>query len=87
MIRWLGGVAALALLIAFTWPYAREAYHSYQVKTRLSAIMDDHDKAAFQDWMATNGDPIKFGQTLYDRCLRVNGANAPACEPYLRAIQ
>jgi len=84
MTRIIGGFFALSLVVFFAYPFAHEAYHRYEVGRRLDTIMDERDRAAFRAW---NGDAISFGQTLYDRCGRVNGPNAPSCEPYRRAIQ
>jgi hypothetical protein len=84
MSRILGGLLTLAVIAFFAYPFAHEAYHRYQVHSRLDALMDERDRAAFHDW---NGNAVSFGQALFDRCERVNGANAAACEPYRRAIQ
>jgi hypothetical protein len=74
----------LALVTFFLWPFAYEAYHRFQVSHRLDSLMDERDRAAFRAW---NGDATSFGQTLFDRCERVNGRNASACEPYRLALQ
>jgi hypothetical protein len=48
MLRILGTCAALALLIVMAFPFAKEAYHRYEVSKRLGPLMDDRDRAAFR---------------------------------------
>jgi hypothetical protein len=75
MVRILGSCAALALIIIVAFPFARDAYHRYEVARRLDA----RDQAAFQNW---SGDPASFMRSLYERCELINGRNAPACDAY-----
>ncbi len=42
--------AALALLIVMAFPFAKEAYHRYEVSKRLGPVMTDRDRADFQQW-------------------------------------
>jgi hypothetical protein len=84
MIRILGTVAALALIIVLAFPFAREAYHRYEVARRLEPLMDERDRAAFRAWP---GDAASFGRSLYERCELINGAGAATCEPYKLAIR
>jgi hypothetical protein len=75
MIRMLGTCAALALIIVLAFPFARDAYHRYEINRRLNP----QDQAAFQNW---SGDPASFLRSLYERCELVNGRDAPACDSY-----
>lgn len=75
MIKILGSCAALALIIILALPFARDAYHRYEIAQRL----DPKDRAAFQNWA---GDPAAFLRTLYERCELTSGPNAPACDAY-----
>jgi hypothetical protein len=84
MGRIIGACVAVALLVIFLFPFARDAYRRYEVENRLNAVMTDHDKEAFQAW---SGDPRDFGRALYERCTLTNGPNAAICEPYRTAIQ
>ena len=84
MIRILGTCAALALVIILALPFARDAYHRYEIGHRLGPLMDDRDRAAFRAW---SGDAASFGRTLYERCELTNGLGSPTCEPYKQAIQ
>jgi hypothetical protein len=84
MIRILGTCAALALIIILALPFAREAYHRYEVARRLDPLMDERDRAAFRAW---SGDAASFGRSLYERCELINGQGSPNCEPYKLAIQ
>ena len=84
MIRILGTVAALVLVALVALPFARDAYHRYEVAQRLKPLLNEHDQAAWRDW---TGDAISFGRSLYARCQLINGQNASNCEPYRVAIQ
>jgi hypothetical protein len=84
MIKILGTCAALALIIVLALPFAREAYHRYEVARRLDPLMDERDRAAFRAW---SGDAASFGRSLYERCELINGQGAPACEGYKLAIR
>ena len=75
MTRILGSCFALALIVVLAFPFARDAYHRYEVARRL----DPRDQAAFQNW---SGDPASFMRTIYERCELTNGRNAPACDAY-----
>jgi hypothetical protein len=75
MVRMLGTCVALALIIVLAFPFARDAYHRYEVARRL----DPQERAAFQNW---SGDPASFMRSLYERCELINGRNAPACDGY-----
>ncbi|MBV8776196.1 MAG: hypothetical protein JO032_03975 [Alphaproteobacteria bacterium] len=84
MARTLGTIFAVVLILVMAYPFARDAYHRYQVARRLDPLMSDSDRAAFRVW---SGDAASFGRSLYERCELTNGVNAPACEPYRRAIE
>jgi hypothetical protein len=84
MVRILGTCAALALVMLVAFPFARDAYHRFEVAQRLKPLMNEHDQAAWRDW---NGDAISFGRSLYERCALVNGQGSANCEPYKVAIQ
>ena len=84
MVRFLGTAVALALIMLVALPFARDAYHRYEVAQRLKPLMNDHDLAAWRDW---NGDAVSFGRSLLDRCELINGQGAPACEAYRSAVQ
>lgn len=84
MVRILGTVIALALIILVALPFARDAYHRYEVAQRLKPLMNEHDQAAWRDW---SGDAVSFGRSLYERCELINGQGAASCEPYKSAIQ
>ena len=75
MIRILGTCAALALIVVLAYPFARDAYHRYEIAKRL----DSQDRAAFQNW---SGDPALFVRSLYDRCTLTYGPGAPSCDAY-----
>jgi len=84
MVRILGTVAALALVVLVAFPFARDAYHRYEVAQRLRPLMNEHDQAAWRDW---NGDAISFGRSLYERCELINGQGSQSCVAYKVAIQ
>jgi hypothetical protein len=84
MTRVLSIAVIVAIGIMFALPFAREAYHRYQVSQRLDSVMDDSDRAAFSQW---NGDAASFGRSLYERCLRQQGQGAAGCERYRFAFQ
>jgi hypothetical protein len=84
MTRILGSCLALALILVMAYPFARDAFHRYQVARRLDPLMSDSDRAAFRVW---SGDAASFGRSLYERCELSNGPASPTCEPYKRAIQ
>ena len=84
MVRILGTCAALALLLSVAFPFARDAYHRYEVAQRLKPLMNEHDQAAWRDW---SGDAISFGRSLFERCELINGQGAQTCQPYKVAIQ
>jgi hypothetical protein len=84
MVRIMGTCVALGLIVLLAYPFARDAYHRYEVGQRLKPLMDERDQAA---WRAWSGDPIAFGRTLYERCELTNGPGAPTCQPYKSAIQ
>jgi hypothetical protein len=84
MTRILGTCFAVALILVMAYPFARDAYHRYQVAHRLDPLMSDSDRAAFRVW---SGDAASFGRSLYERCELTNGPDSPTCEPYMRAIQ
>lgn len=75
MVRILGTWVAMTLIIILAFPFARDAYHRYEVGRRL----DPRDQAAFRNW---TGDPASFLRTLYERCELTNGRDAPACDAY-----
>jgi hypothetical protein len=80
----IGICVALVIVIVMAFPFAREAFHRYEVTQRLKPLMSDRDLAAWRNW---NGDAQSFGRTLLERCELSNGPNSPACEPYRSAIQ
>jgi hypothetical protein len=84
MTRVLGIALVVAIGIMFALPFAREAYHRYEISRRLDSVMDDTDRAAFSQW---NGDAASFGRSLYERCVRAQGQSAAACERYRFAFQ
>jgi hypothetical protein len=84
MARIIGSCVFLAIVIIFAYPFARDAYHRYEVGRRLDPLMDDRDRAAFRAW---NGDAASFGRSLYDRCVLTNGQGSPKCEAYMAAIR
>jgi hypothetical protein len=84
MVRILGSVVALALIILVALPFARDAYHRYEVAQRLKPLMNEHDQAAWRDW---SGDAVSFGRSLYSRCELINGQGSPSCDAYKLAIQ
>ena len=84
MARILGSVIAIAILVVFAFPFAKEAYHRYEVSQRLDPLMDDRDRAAFRQW---SGDATSFGRSLYERCEVANGRDAPTCDPIKAALR
>lgn len=84
MVRILGTCAALALVLFVAFPFARDAYHRYEVAQRLKSLMTESDLAAWREW---NGDAVSFGRSLYDRCALTNGRDSPSCDAYKTAIQ
>jgi hypothetical protein len=84
MVRILGTCVALALIIFMAFPFARDAYHRYEVAQRLKPLMSEADRAAWRNW---NGDAESFGRSLYERCELVNGTGSPNCDAYKSAIQ
>ena len=84
MTRILGTCLALALIIVMAYPFARDAYHRYEVARRLDPLMSDSDRAAFRVW---SGDAASFGRSLYERCELTNGQNSPTCDPYKHAME
>jgi hypothetical protein len=75
-------IAAVGAVVAL--PFAREAYHRYQVSQRLDSVMDDRDRQAFSQW---NGDAASFGRSLFERCVREQGSGTASCERYRFAFQ
>jgi hypothetical protein len=75
MTRILGSCIALAIIIVMVYPFARDAYHRYEVARRL----DPQERVAFENW---SGDPASFIRSLKERCELTNGPNAPACDAY-----
>jgi hypothetical protein len=84
MVRILGTLTALALVMLVAFPFARDAYHRYEVAQRLRPLMNEHDQAAWRDW---NGDAVSFGRSLYERCELINGQGSQNCQAYKVAIQ
>jgi hypothetical protein len=84
MVRILGSCIALALVMIVAFPFARDAYHRYEVTQRLKPLMTEHDQAAWRDW---SGDAVSFGRSLYQRCQLINGQDATTCQSYKVAIQ
>jgi hypothetical protein len=84
MVRILGTCIALALVLLVAFPFARDAYHRYEVAQRLKPLMNEYDQAAWRDW---SGDAISFGRSLYERCKLINGQSAANCDAYRIAIQ
>ena len=84
MARILGTCTALVVVLLVAFPFARDAYHRYDVAQKLKPLMNEHDQAAWRDW---SGDAVSFGRSLYERCQLVNGQGAQNCEAYRVAIQ
>ena len=84
MWKILGILVALMVIIAIGYPFAKEAYHRYQVSRQLDAVVDSNDRAAFSQW---NGDAASFAKTLYERCELINGRGAPQCQRYRSAFE
>jgi hypothetical protein len=84
MLKILGACVGLVLVIIFALPFAIETYHRYEVAQRLKPLMNDRERAAFQEWQ---GDAISFGRSLYERCQLTHGQDSPDCQPYKAAIQ
>ena len=84
MVRILGACVALALVLLVAFPFARAAYHRYEVAQRLKPLMNEQDQAAWREW---SGDAVSFGRSLFERCQLINGQGAQNCEPYKVAIQ
>jgi hypothetical protein len=84
MVRILGTCVALALIIFMAFPFARDAYHRYEVAQRLKPLMNEADRAAWRNW---NGDAESFGRSLYERCELANGQGSPNCDAFKSAIQ
>lgn len=84
MIRIVGTAAALTIVLALVFPFARDAYRRYEMTQKLNAVMDDSDRAALRDW---NGSPQDFGRSLYNRCVQTHPQNQEACDPYKRALE
>lgn len=82
--RILGTLIALAVVIAFGLPFAKDAYHWWVVKQHLASVMNSTERAEFQNWQ---GDAASFAKTLYDRCQLTNGRNAVQCERYRYAFE
>lgn len=80
----LGSAIAIVIIIIFAFPFAKEAFHRYEVSKRLDALMEERDRAAFRQW---SGDAESFGRSLYERCEVVNGRDSPACEPIKAALR
>ena len=83
MARILGTFVALAVAVLLLFPFARDAYHRYQVARQLEAVMDERDRAAFRQW---NGDAASFSRSLYERCELMNGRGAQYCARYRVAL-
>jgi hypothetical protein len=84
MTRVLSIAVLVAIGIMFALPFAREAYHRYQISQRLDSVMDDTDRAAFAQW---NGDAASFGRSLFERCVRQQGQGSATCDRYRFAFQ
>ena len=84
MMRILGSCVALALLVLLALPFARDAYHRFEVSRKLEAVMDDRDRAAFREW---NGDAVSFSRSLYERCELVSGRGASNCDRFRLAFE
>ncbi len=79
LTRILSIALAIAIVVMFAAPFARDAYHRYEVSTRLNKIIDASDRVAFNQW---NGDAASFAKTLYERCQIEHGQGAATCERY-----
>lgn len=80
MLKRTCGIAmACASLAIVALPFARESYHRYEVSRQLGRLLDATDRAAFAGW---NGSALAFVASLRDRCVRVHGEAADACERY-----
>lgn len=79
LTRILSIALAVALVVMFASPFVRDAYHRYQVASRLDKVMTEHDRIAFNDW---NGDAASFAKTLYERCRLSEGQGTADCDRY-----
>ncbi len=77
-------LALLLFVLVFGYPFAQDAYHWWQVKQRLAAVMTSTEKAEFQSWQ---GDAASFARTLYERCQLAQGKGAVQCERYHSAFE
>lgn len=84
MTRILSIALGIAIVAMFALPFGREAYHRWQISKRLDSVMDQRDRAAFDQW---NGDAASFGRSLFERCQREQGIGAASCERYRFAFQ
>ena len=84
MTRALGTLIAVIVLVAAIYPFGRDLYRRYEISTRLNAVMDARERAAFREWA---GDPESFAKTLLDRCELSLGRGNPACERYRVAAE
>jgi len=84
MLKIVGTCVVILVLIAVGYPFAQDAYHWWQVKQRLSTVMDSKERAEFQSW---KGDATSFAKTLYDRCQLSQGKGAVQCDRYRSAFE
>lgn len=84
MIKVLGTLLALVLIIAFGYPFARDAYQRYELHQRLYAVMTPQERTEFNQW---NGDAESFARRLFDRCELNRGRGAVPCERYSVAFK
>jgi hypothetical protein len=76
--------AALIVLVAAAFPFARDAYLRNRVVTKLDPVMTAEDHAAFRAWQ---GDAVSFAKSLYARCELTHGQDAAPCQPYRLALE
>lgn len=69
----------LGLLVVVALPFARDAYERHKVLRQLNGVINEHDRAAFNNW---NGSARAFAENLYDRCLRDNPPSVNYCDRY-----
>jgi hypothetical protein len=84
LTRILSIALGIAIIVMFAAPFARDAYHRYEVAKRLNGVLDERDRVAFNQW---NGDAASFAKSLYERCELEQGHGASACERYRFAFR
>lgn len=78
--RILGTIIVLAIVIIYGYPFAKDAYHWWVVKQRLTNVMNPTEKADYQNW---KGDAASFARMLHERCQLSQGQGAAQCARYV----